>query len=371
MNQLPNLLIVDDTEENLILLEAVIKKLEVNLIKARSGSEALEKTNAVDLALAIVDVRMPVMDGFELAKKLNESRSDSKVPIIFLTANYDLDASEGYDSGAVDYLYKPLQSQILRSKINVFLDLFNQKQKIVHNTELLKESSNELKKSLEQLHSLAKYTEKAREYERKSIARELHDDLGQALTAVKIDLRIIRQNIKEENVLAKIDKLSSLVGDTIKTVQRLTSQLRPEIIDDLGLDAAIKWYTKEFGTRNNIEIILDLETGLPISPDDSITLFRIMQESLTNVARHSGASLVEIKLQRSENSVNFSISDNGVGIADAKRVSKKSFGLIGMRERATTLGGTFEILSEPGKGTIVTLIFPLQASPFNKLNDIS
>lgn len=371
MNQLPNLLIVDDTEENLILLEAVTKKIEANLIKAHSGPEALEKTQGIELALAIIDVRMPVMNGFELARKLNEYRSDSKVPIIFLTANYDLDSIEGYESGAVDYLYKPLHGRILQSKIKVFLDLYNQKQKVVRNTELLKVSSDELKKSLEQLHNLAKYTEKAREYERKSIARELHDDLGQALTAVKIDLGIIRHSVQEENVLSKIDKLSTLVGDTIKTVQRLTSQLRPEIIDDLGLEAAIDWYAKEFGSRNAIEIRLDIEPEIPISPDNSITLFRIMQESLTNIARHSCASCIEIKLSRLENAINFRIADNGVGMPEAKRNSKKSFGLIGMHERAITLGGTFEINSESGKGTVVNLNFPVQLPVSDQVNEIS
>ena len=374
MNQLPNLLIVDDTEDNLALLEAVISRIQVNLIKASSGKEALEKTWGIELALAIIDVRMPIMDGFELAQKLNEPRSDSKVPIIFLTANYDLDAVEGYESGAVDYLYKPINRRILQSKINVFLDLFNQKQKIVHHTELLRESSGELKKSLEQLHSLAKYTENAREYERKSIARELHDDLGQALTAVKIDLGIIRQIVQEENVLSKIEKVTILVSDTIKTVQRLTSQLRPEIIDDLGLEAAIKWYTKEFGTRNNIEIFLDMDSEIPLSPDDSITLFRIMQESLTNIARHAAATNIEISLLCTGKKINFSISDNGNGIPDEKLHSKKSFGIIGMRERAVTLGGTFEIYNKSDKGTVVSLSFPVllsfpdQANPVNELN---
>jgi len=365
MNQLPNLLIVDDNDDNLFLLEAVVSKLEVNPIKARSGEEALNKSYGKEFALAIIDVRMPIMNGFELAVKLNENRADSKVPIIFLTANFDKDSLEGYDSGAVDYLYKPFQNKILLSKINVFLDLYNQKQKIFRNTELLKESSEELKKSLEQLHSLAKYTEKAREYERKSIARELHDDLGQALTAVKIDLGMIKQRVSDDEVIGRINKLTTLVSQTIKTVQRLTSQLRPEIIDDLGLEAAIKWYTKEFGERNGIEINVEMDSDLLISPDDSITLYRIMQESLTNIARHAQASRIEINLLGDEKSINLTIADNGVGIADDKLSSKKSFGLIGMRERATTLGGTFEIRSETGKGTLVSLNFPCQVTVNN------
>ena len=241
INNLPNLLIVDDTEANLVLLEAVTKKIKVNLIMANSGIEALEKTQGVNLALAIIDVIMPIMDGFELGRKLNECRPNFEVPIIFLTANFEADSIEGYESGAVDYIQKPFNTRILLSKIMVFLNLFNQKQIISRNAELLKKSSDELKKSVEQLHSLTKYTEKAREYERKSIARELHDDLGQSLTAVKIDLGIVRRNVKEENVILKIDKLITLVGDSIKTVQRITSQLRPNIIDDLGLETAIEW----------------------------------------------------------------------------------------------------------------------------------
>lgn len=368
MNKLPNLLIVDDTETNLLLLEAIIEKIKVNLIKANSGIEALEKTQGAELALAIIDVRMPIMDGFELARKLNECRPDSKVPIIFLTAYDDINVTEVYESGAVDYIQKPFIRKILLSKIMVFLNLFDQKQIIGRNAELLKQSSDELKKSLEQLHSLTKYSEKAREFERKSIARELHDELGQALTSVKIDLGIIKQKVKEENVLFKIDKLSTLVGDTIKTVQRLTSQLRPEIIDDLGLEAAIDWYTKEFGTRNEIDIFLDVESEISISSDDSITLFRIMQESLTNIARHAKANRIEIGLYCLENSINFKISDNGIGITDDNQSSKKSFGLIGMRERAIALGGTLEIYSDSGKGTVVSLNFPIHLAVSDQIN---
>jgi PAS domain S-box-containing protein len=146
MNHLPNLLIVDDDEENLIYLETIIKKIKVNLIQARSGSEALEKTRGIELALAIIDIRMPGMNGYELALKLNEERAGEKVPIIFLTASHvnKVQIIEGYDSGAVDYLFKPINNQILLSKINVFLDLFNQKQIIIRDAAQLKKFAEEL-----------------------------------------------------------------------------------------------------------------------------------------------------------------------------------------------------------------------------------
>jgi len=488
MEQLPNILIVDDAEENILLLVAIIKKIKVNVIKALSGEEALKKTAGIDLALAIVDVMMPRMSGFEFAVKLNKERQGDKVPVIFLTANYynETDVFEGYDSGAVDYIYKPLLSKILLGKISVFIDLFKQKQTVKKDIEVLTEYADELikvnlalkiseekyrsyidnapdgvfildktgkcieinesicrmtgyskedlfgmlitdlfpaeflkenwdeiekafklkelktdlpvkhkngticwwavvtvklektrflffakeitdrkkteeklKNSLSQLQQLSQHTEKAIENERKLISRELHDDLGQALTAVKIDLGIIKQQVTGDEIINKISKVSNLVGDTIRSVQRITAQLRPEIIDDLGLEAAIGWYTNEFAQRNNIEIVLNIDQGLTITPDTSLLLFRILQESLTNVARHAQANRVDIKLEKIGTNIHFSISDNGVGIKESDLRSKKSFGIIGMNERSTLLGGTFKIYRGNNHGTIINLIFPL------------
>jgi PAS domain S-box-containing protein len=489
MKLLPNLLIVDDSEVNLFVLRAIIpQKIKVNLIQALSGDEAMEKTKGIKLALAILDVQMPGMNGYELAIRMNEERSEDKVPVIFLTANYinELEVFKGYDNGAVDYIYKPFNSRILMSKINVFLDLFNQKQTIINDAMLLRESANELikvnvalkkseekyksyidnapdgvfvtnekgkyvevniaacnitgyskddllkmsvadilpeeslknglahfrkavitgtskadllfqhkngtkrwwtfeavklaekqflaftkditerkiteeklKSSLDQLHELTQYTNEVRENERKAISRELHDDLGQALTAVKIDLGIIRQSVNDSDVVLKINKVSALVSETIKTVQRLTSQLRPEIIDDLGLEAAIEWYTKEFAIRNGVEVFLNIDSEIDVSPNNSLTLFRIMQESLTNIARYSKATHVEIGLNKNNTSINFTISDNGIGITEDEIKSKRSFGIISMKERAASLGGIFDIFHKNSGGTKIKITLPL------------
>jgi len=146
MNTLPNVLIVDDLEVNLKILEEICNNVRVNLIKALSGNEALVKTKGIELALAIVDIKMPEMNGYELALKLNEKKSDVKVPIIFITANYfdEMDVFKGYRSGAVDYIFKPINIDILQSKINVFLDLFDQKQTILRKAKLRKELADEL-----------------------------------------------------------------------------------------------------------------------------------------------------------------------------------------------------------------------------------
>lgn len=145
-NSLPNLLIVDDNYANIILLEVILEKFQVNLIKAESGFEALDKSNGLELALAILDIQMPGMNGFELALKINEGRGSNKVPIIFVTANHvnDVDVSQGYISGGVDYIFKPINSHILLSKVNIFLELFNHKQTIVREAFQLEKNAENL-----------------------------------------------------------------------------------------------------------------------------------------------------------------------------------------------------------------------------------
>lgn len=214
------------------------------------------------------------------------------------------------------------------------------------------------KSALDQIRQLGQYTEKARENERKSIARELHDDLGQLLTAAKIDLGMIRKEVPNDKLAVKISKTMDLVTDTIKTVQRITSNLRPEIIKDLGLEAAIEWYTGEFSKRTGIEIFLEIDSEIVISPDHSLTIYRIMQEAMTNIARHSGATRVNLTLNLAGNDLCLVISDNGTGITETQIQASNSFGIMGMAERVASLGGTFNICRGHEQGTIIKIIFP-------------
>jgi len=221
-----------------------------------------------------------------------------------------------------------------------------------------KMNEEKLQNAIEQQQNLISHIEKVRENERVAISRELHDDLGQALTAVKIDLAIIRNTFTDIELANKINKVSALVSDTIKTVQRLTSQLRPEIISDLGLKAAIEWYTKEFAQRTSIEIRMEMDSLINLPDEFSLHIFRILQESLTNSARHAKATVIEIKLIQSDQAIHFTISDNGSGIATKKIKSSKSFGIISMQERTSFLGGTFEIRKKAEGGTLIKLVIP-------------
>jgi two-component system, NarL family, sensor histidine kinase UhpB len=222
-----------------------------------------------------------------------------------------------------------------------------------------KEIESKLKRSLKQLQQLNQYLQTVRERERLAISRELHDDLGQALTAVKIDLGTLLPLISNpEEARTKIGKISSLVGHTIKTVQNITAQLRPQIIDDLGLEAAIEWYTGDFSERTGIEIHLKIEPVLNMPKGTSLIVFRILQESLTNIARHSKATKAEITFLVHEKSILLNINDNGVGISENETNSKQSFGLISMRERAISIGGNLQITAPEKGGTTVSLIIP-------------
>jgi len=358
---LPNILIVDDNSNNLLYLEVLLRNIQANLIQASSGFEALKVTKNVDLSLAILDVQMPTMNGYELAVLLNENRSDQKVPIIFLTAGFPNNAriEEGYEAGAVDYIVKPLNKTILISKINVFLELYWQKQRLIENAEKLSISETELIKAKQQLEQVNKHLINVIEEERTSISFQVHDELGQSMTALKMDLNWVRQNLgKKKQAEQKLDKMIGMTKDVIRKVQRISSELHPGMLDDLGLVAAIEWYCGEFEERTGIACKLLLKEIVSEEPSISLALFRILQEALTNVIRHSKATTAIVKLTDSEKEIILEITDNGLGIPEEKISSGKSFGILSMRQRVQQCGGAIEFKNLSGQGTTLIIKIP-------------
>ena len=225
-----------------------------------------------------------------------------------------------------------------------------------------KQAEAELAASHEQLRALSQYLEAAREEERTFIAREIHDELGQELTALKMDLAwLARQLLPEQAALVrKTTAMSDMVDGTIQTVRRVASQLRPGMLDDLGLVAALEWQAGEFQTRTGIHCKLALpEKVTTLSRDQATAMFRIFQETLTNIARHSQATKVRIALKEQPESIHLAVHDNGIGITRDQLADPRSLGLIGMRERVKTFGGAVEFKSAPGRGTSVRLRMPL------------
>src|SRR5213595_1274299 len=226
-------------------------------------------------------------------------------------------------------------------------------------------AEEQFKETLDQLCALAARLQSVREEERASIAREIHDELGQACTAIKMDLALIGHKItrRQTQLRAKIESSMRLVDDMIVTLRRIASDLRPRTPDDLGLAAALEGQGQEFEKRTGIKCHLVLpQEPLNLDPERSTAIFRIFQESLTNVTRHAQATGVEATLEIAEDQLIFRVHDNGKGFDPEEAKAKKSLGLVGMQERALLLQGEVRIEGIPGSGTTMILRIPLLPS---------
>ena len=226
-----------------------------------------------------------------------------------------------------------------------------------------KRAEQELRASSEQLRNLAAHLLSVREEERARISREVHDELGQSLTAVKMDLAWLAGRLPGRNgqMLKRIRSTRQLADSIIQSVRRISTELRPAVLD-LGLAAAVEWQVQDFEARSGIQCKVRLLTRDVVASNASTAMFRIFQETLTNIARHASATRADVVLQKQRDRLVLLVHDNGRGFDQADPSLSKSLGLLGMRERAAILGGRVNISSAPGKGTTVTAWIPL-ASP--------
>lgn len=227
--------------------------------------------------------------------------------------------------------------------------------------EALRLSEEQLKKTLLMAQKLSQHMESTRENERRHIAREIHDELGQALTALKLDLFWLQEQLPPDDLefREKIESMLAMVSDTVKSVQRISAELRPRLLDDLGMVAAIDWLVKKFMKRTGITCTVDLDAvGSCTGTDCATALFRIFQEALTNITRHAEATLVSATLECRDGFALLVIIDNGVGISAGQLAADDSFGLLGIMERAVMCGGKADISGHPGKGTTIRVSIP-------------
>jgi signal transduction histidine kinase len=344
------ILAVDDDPRTLMALQELLGGAGQTVVAAGSGEEALRCVLKQDFAVILLDARMPGVDGFETARMIRERERSRHTPIIFLTGAYEDVSSmfRGYEAGAVDYLVKPLVPEVLKSKIAVFVDLY---------------SKNEsLRASEENLRALAARLQSVREEERSRIAREIHDQLGQSLTGLKMDLTWLNARLPsgQKPLAEKVKSMFKLIDDTIQAVRKIASLLRPEVLDQLGLAAAIGWQARDFQMRTGIRCKVSLPPdAIAAAPELSTAAFRIFQELLTNVARHAGATRVDVSMRVEAGRLLLEVQDNGRGISEAELSGFKSLGLLGMRERAMLFGGSVDFSGALGKGTRVTVVLPL------------
>lgn len=219
-----------------------------------------------------------------------------------------------------------------------------------------KRAQHQLQRSYDELRAVSARLETVREDERRRVAREIHDELGQALTAIKIELSSFLDNLPPNNHNpSKAESIVGLVNQTIDSVRRISTELRPRILDDLGIVAALEWMSDDFEMRTGMEVHTDLPEDVALDPERATALFRIAQEALTNVARHANARHVSLTLLENGNELALQIRDDGVGFAEASGGRTGSIGILGMKERAALIGGQLDIASGSGAGTTVSV----------------
>jgi len=231
----------------------------------------------------------------------------------------------------------------------------------------LRASETRLRESIIELHDVSTRLNGVREEERARMARDIHDHLGQALTALKMDVAEVKRRVRTGDAAAVEDRLNEmavLIDTSVNDVRRVAAELRPVILDDLGFVLAIKAYLQDVERRSGLHLVLHSDlVDLPIDTERATALFRILQEALTNVVRHAGARNAQVSLTASGNLVRLVVHDDGSGILAAESRNPRAIGLVGMRDRARLFGGTVTVTGDPGSGTTVTAELPLVEAP--------
>lgn len=351
------LLVIDDQEETLISNRLLLEREGHRVLTAMSGEEALALFRPGEVHLIIVDYFMPRMSGEEVILALRERDADVQ---ILLQTGYSGEkppremlrglAIQGYHD-------KTDGPERLLLWVDVALKAADQVRHI-------RTAEREIADSHAQLQRLSARLLRLQEEEREHISRELHDHLGQLLTAIGMNAEWTLNHCSSASSAARerLQEAIRLVREATQATRELSATLRPSELQELGLEAAIRKYTREFAQRSNL--VVEFSSNLrehPLTPEVATNIYRVVQEALTNVARHAAATRIGVSLQRSAQQLTLNVEDNGTGF-DATRVSDPhAVGLVGMYERARLIGGTLTLRSTPGAGVSVTLTVPLTA----------
>lgn len=345
------LLLIEDSDDDAVLIEAELEsagyELDITRVFTRQAVQsALNACSNWDLIIS--DHNLPGFSSIDTLFILLKLELDIPFIIVSGTIGEEV-AVEVMKSGAQDYVMKDHLSRLGPAVKNA-IDAFQAKRCAQDYQQRLRE--------------LSMHIEMVREEERAAMARDIHDEIGGLLTALKMDVRWLGKQLgqSESDVEGKFDTMGSHLDEAIKSVRRIITDLRPSVLDDLGLSAALEWQLTEFCKRHNTQCQFvcapEIMDNTPRKND--IAIFRIFQESLTNIAKHAKATEVVVRINRQDRRLVLEIIDNGVGISDENRFKKGSYGLIGMNERALAMGGQFQILANNEEGSRVLLTLPCQ-----------
>jgi signal transduction histidine kinase len=381
-------LIVDDHDVNLDLLRTVLQGHGFEVDQARDGAEALAQARRAVPDLVISDLLMPVMDGYTLLREWRADAALAPVPFIVYTATYSepQDQKLALDLGADAYLIKTTEWDVLLARVREILakarhskataprpvseaasQLKEYSQVLIHKLEeksvQLSQSNRELEQANARLQQLSQRLLAVQEEERATIARELHDEIGQSLTAIKLAAQWLSRRVGAAEA-TKLSDCIALADGALAQVRSLALELRPPQLDQLGLTAALRDLTERMAASAAFaaQFIADTEEVAP-GYAQATAAFRVVQEALTNIARHAAASRVTVELRRRDGELTVRVSDDGRSFdpdaARARSIKGGSMGLLGMQERVNLAGGWLRIDSAPGRGTHIEAGFPI------------
>jgi signal transduction histidine kinase len=354
------ILIVEDDPGSRQALQAILSTGGYVVEAAENGKIGLQKAAALLPDLVLLDVMMPEMDGYEVCRRLRADPRLAEVPVVMVTALDDHDSRlRGLEAGADDFLSKPYDSGELRARVRTITRL-NRYRSLLDERQRLQIALDELSRKNRELETLSRRIVEVQERERRTVAVELHDEIGQNLTALKI-LTAQCANPSSPEVPEKLRQARKIIEDLITRVRNMSLNLRPSMLDDFGLYPALTWLADKVGEDAGLNISTNFTefNDQRFPADVETAIFRIAQEALTNTARHAHAQNVRIELTAPNSAPLFMIQDDGVGFdpEHAGRNGHYSTGLSGMHERARMAGGYLEVEAAVGHGCTVTAKF--------------
>ena len=349
-----HILMVEDNDADFELVEHTLHKggVDFTCVRVETQADFIRELERSPPDVILSDYSLPSFDGYS-ALALTLERCP-EVPFIFVTGTLGEEvAIDTLKQGATDYVLKYRLSRLVPSVQRALREAADRRER--------QKAEVQLRQSHEQLRSLSVYLQHVREEERIHIAREVHDELGQALTGLKLELTWLTgrlpRNLKPLH--DKAETMLSRIDDTIQIIRRIATELRPGVLDSAGLVAALEWQAQVFEKQTGIRCLVRSSVRETMWDQDLNTaFFRIFQETLTNIIRHAKATKVEVRFVELDAVLVLIVKDNGRGISEDEINNTTSIGLLGMRERAALLGGEVRLRGEPGRGTTVTVRIP-------------
>jgi signal transduction histidine kinase len=380
------ILSVDDNDAIRYSVTRYLREGGYDVIEARNGAEALDLAQQ-NPDLITLDINLPDINGYEICRRLKDDAATRDIPVLHISAScIDTgDRVRGLEGGADAYLAEPINRLELLATVKALLRMRQAQREArgqAAEAEKAKQQMKQVNESLEfrvrqrtaelererlDVQILSSQLLLAQDEERRRISRELHDSTGQLLAALAMNLDRLKLELIKPNPAAEaiIDDTTSLVNEMNRQLRTMSYLLHPPLLDEAGLGSAVKWYVEGFATRSSVEVSLELPSELGRLPQQmEITIFRLIQESLTNIHRHSGSKTALIRLTRDDEGVHLEIADQGKGftphaLVNAER-SRPGVGILGMKERVRRFGGTLEFLSN-GNGTTVQAKLPISS----------